>query len=87
MSRIYAAGAAMGWTVEQVKKTSMWEFWSAWNGYVKANTPKGGEKLTEAEKDDLWADIEALGEPTGPLSTQTYLWDGRAFLGQGRVER
>lgn len=85
MSRIYAAGAAMGWTVDQVKATSMWEFWSAWNGYVKANTPKGGEKLTEADKDYIWERMQDMEMPAGPLTTQTYLWDGRGFVGQGRV--
>lgn len=85
MSRIYAAGAAMGWTAEQVDRTSMWKFWSAWNGYIAANTPAQAGKLTDADKDEIWADIEARTLPEGPLSTETYLWEG-SFVPQGRVQ-
>lgn len=85
MSRIYAAGAAMGWTAEQVKATSMWEFWSAWHGFVRANSPAQPGKLTESQKDELWADIEALDAPAGVLTTQTYLWTGLGFEAQGRA--
>ncbi|MET3925934.1 hypothetical protein [Devosia sp. 2618] len=84
MSRIYAAGAAMGWTAEQVDRTSMWKFWASWNGYVKANTPKEPGKLSDSEKDAIWARMQELELPSGPLSTQTYLWDGW-FVPQGLV--
>lgn len=84
MSRIYAAGAAMGWTAEQVDRTSMWKFWACWYGYVAANTPARPGKLSEAEKDRIWVDIESLQTPSAPTSTQTYLWDGR-FVPQGHV--
>ncbi len=85
MSRIYAAGAAMGWTAEQVDRTSMWKFWASWNGYVKANTPAQPGKLTEADKDRIWENLISLEVPSGQLSTQTYLWVGR-FVPQGRVQ-
>lgn len=85
MSRIYAAGAAMGWTAREVDETSMWKFWAAWLGYIRANSAPETGKLSEAQKDDLWADIEAYDTPTGPLFTETYLWDGE-FVAQGRVE-
>lgn len=84
MSRIYAAGAAMGWAVEQVDRTSMWKFWAAWHGFVNANSQAPPGKLSDTEKDALWADIEALDVPLGPLTTQTYLWDG-GFVAQGCV--
>ena len=84
MSRIYAAGAAMGWTAEQVDRTSMWKFWASWNGYVKANTSQQGNKLSDSEKDYIWERLQAIDGPASELSTQTYLWDG-SFLPQGRV--
>ncbi|SFV33167.1 hypothetical protein SAMN05216456_1907 [Devosia crocina] len=84
MSRIYAAGAAMGWTVAEVKRTSMWEFWAAWHGYVNANSPKEGNKLSESEKDYIWERLQEVDGSGGDLVTQTYLWDG-AFIPQGKV--
>lgn len=69
-------GAAMGWTVHDVKRASMWEFFSALHGFVSANTPKGGNKLSREEKAELWADVEAYGPISCTmLRTQTYWWD------------
>lgn len=82
MSRIYAAGAAMGWTAEQVDRTSMWKFWASWHGYVRANTPQQGNKLTESEKDRIWDRMQELDAVSEQVSTQTYLWDG-GFRPQG----
>lgn len=85
MSKIYAAGAAMGWTAEQVDRTSMWKFWSAWHGYVRANTPQERNRLSEPEKDRIWERMKELDVDAGAsFSTQTYLWDG-AFRPQGLV--
>lgn len=64
----------------------MWKFWSAWHGFVRANSPAQPGKLTEAQKDELWADIEAIDAPIGLLSTQTYSWDGRRFAVMGLVK-
>jgi hypothetical protein len=52
-------GAAMGWTSQEVKAASMWEFFAAWHGYVEANTPQDKAKLTEREAEELFAWIEA----------------------------
>lgn len=82
MSRIYAAGSAMGWTAEQVDQTSMWKFWASWFGYIRANTPKQGNKLTESQKDYIWERMQQIDAVTEQVSTQTYLWDG-AFRPQG----
>jgi hypothetical protein len=82
MSRIYAAGAAMGWTAEQVDRTSMWKFWASWHGYVKANSPKQANKLTEDQKDYIWERLQRTDDGPDEVSTQTYLWDG-AFQPQG----
>jgi hypothetical protein len=79
MSRIYAAGAAMGWTAQQVDRTSMWKFWAAWHGYVRANTPQQGNKLSETEKDRIWERMQEMDLPAVPPLTPTYLWDGWLF--------
>lgn len=82
MSRIYAAGAAMGWTAEQVDRTSMWKFWASWHGYLKANTQQQSNKLSEAEKNRIWERMQQMAVPEGPHFTQTYLWDGQTFQPQ-----
>lgn len=78
MSRIYGAGAAMGWTVSEVKRTSMWEFWAAWNGFVQANSPKEGNRLSEGEKDYIWERMQAMDLPA-EATTSLYLWTGGRF--------
>ncbi|MBJ6986945.1 MULTISPECIES: hypothetical protein [unclassified Devosia] len=82
MSRIYAAGAAMGWTAQEVDRTSMWKFWAAWHGYVRANSPQQNNKLSETEKDRIWARMQEMDTPEGVPVTVTYLWDGATFLPQ-----
>lgn len=67
----------MGWDVQAVKRSSVWEFFSAWQGYVEANTPKQSGKLSEGEKDRIWERMQELdASPPGQLSTQTYTLDG-----------
>lgn len=65
----------MGFTPQQVDDMSMWQFFAALNGYIDANTPKQGNKLTDAEADDLfdWIERDAVA---GVLSTMTYWLDG-----------
>lgn len=65
----------MGFTPQQVNDMSMWQFFAALNGYIAANTPKGSEKLSEKEADDLFAWIER-DVVSGTLTTQTYWLDG-----------
>lgn len=74
----------MGWTVHDVKRASVWEFWMAFQGYVDANTPKEGNKLTEEQADELfeWIDRAPSG---GVLSTQTYKLDGLRLVPAGIV--
>lgn len=64
----------MGFTPQQVDDMSMWQFFAALNGYIAANSPKEGNKLTESEADDLFAWIERDSVP-GKLRTQTYWID------------
>lgn len=67
----------MGWTVHDVKRASVWEFWQAFQGYVEANTPRDGKKLSEDDKDRIWQRMLELDAPSSPsLSTQTYVLNG-----------
>ncbi|MCW5722135.1 MAG: hypothetical protein KIS86_13425 [Devosia sp.] len=65
-----------------MKATSMWEFWSAWHGYVRANSPKDDTRIQD--KDEMLDWLYRDDEPAGQLETQTYLWDG-GFAPQGYV--
>lgn len=79
-------GAAMGWTVHDVKRSSMWEFFAAWHGFVAANTPKETGKLSEDDKDRIWERMQELEGPSSAhLSTQTYWWDENGPVPMGVV--
>lgn len=83
---IFGIGAAMGWSASEVKSASLWELFSAWQGYVAANTPKQGNKLTESERAELAADVLSRTQTIGgTLSTQTYLLDGDRLVPAGVV--
>jgi len=76
----------MGWTVHDVKRSSVWEFFSAFNGYVEANTPKQGNKLSEDDKDRIWERMQELEAPSSStLSTQTYRLNGARLVPAGVV--
>lgn len=55
MSEVYGSGIIMGMTPEEVDRTSMWQFLSACDGFIKANDPDAGKGLSQTEADDLWA--------------------------------
>lgn len=75
----------MGWTAQEVKAASMWEFFAAWHGYVEANTPQDKTKLTETEAEDLFAWIESDRDGPPTLSTQTYWLNGDQLVPAGIV--
>lgn len=76
----------MGWDVHAVKRSSVWEFFSAWQGYVDANTPKQSGKLSEDDKDRIWERMQELERPSSAtLSTQTYTLDGLRLVPAGVV--
>lgn len=65
---------------------SFWQFIAAWNGYVAANSATEGKKLTEAEKDDLFAfAIAGTNDNARVLSTMTYWHDERGLVPWRRV--
>lgn len=53
---IYGAGAAMGFSPEQINKMSVWHFNALVDGWIKANDTSGGSgpHLSETEKDEIW---------------------------------
>lgn len=76
----------MGWSVHDVKRASVWEFFSAWQGFVDANSPKQGNKLSEEDKDRIWERMQELEAPRFPtLSTETYRLDGAHLVPAGVV--
>lgn len=70
-AKIYGAGAVMGYSPQQVDEMSMWQFFAAIDGYVKANGGGGKEgALSDTEKDEIWDWMQArVGSPT-TLTTQ-----------------
>lgn len=75
----------MGWTVHEVKQASVWEFFSAWHGYLDANTPKKKGVQTGEEADALLDQLMAAEARRGTLSTQTYWLDGGRLVPAGIV--
>lgn len=76
----------MGWSADQVKAATLWQFFAAWQGYLAANSPKEGNKLSEDEKDRIWERMQQLDEiAPGTLSTQTYVLDGLRLVPAGIV--
>lgn len=75
----------MGFTPQQVNQMSLWQWFAALNGYIAANSPRDGSKLTESEADDLFAWIEQDAGGSRVLSTQTWWWEGEWPEPAGRV--
>lgn len=53
MAALYAAGVAMGFSPDQVKAMSLWEFAAVTNGFARQHSQDSGPRLTEDEKADL----------------------------------
>lgn len=50
---IYGGGAVLGYTPQDVRKMSIWQYMAAVDGYIKANSSGEENGLTESEKDQL----------------------------------
>lgn len=48
----------MGFTPQQVNAMSVWQFRAAFEGFIAANDPDAGKKLSEVEADDLFEWIQ-----------------------------
>ncbi|TCT42782.1 hypothetical protein [Martelella mediterranea] len=57
MANIYGAGAAMGFTPQEVSAMSVWQFSAALDGYIRANSSEENDqtKLNDAQADEMWA--------------------------------
>jgi len=51
---IYGNGAAMGFAPQSVRAMSMFQFFAAVDGWMKANVPEDENALSETERDALW---------------------------------
>ncbi|BCH59777.1 hypothetical protein [Agrobacterium vitis] len=51
---IYGNGAAMAFSPQEVRAMSMFQFFAAVDGWMKANVPEEENALSERERDDLW---------------------------------
>lgn len=38
---------------------TMWQFFAAMDGYIKANSPDDGKSLSKSEVDDVWKYLQA----------------------------
>lgn len=64
---------------------SMWQYFAALNGFIEANTPKDGNKLTDTQADELFDWIEQSDSGAVQLSTQTYWLNGEHLVPAGVV--
>ncbi|MBF2716263.1 hypothetical protein [Agrobacterium vitis] len=51
---IYGNGAAMGFAPQSVRAMSMFQFFAAVDGWMKANVPEEETALSEREREELW---------------------------------
>lgn len=49
----------MGFSPSEAKKMSVFEYLAVLEGFQQANSPDEAGKLSEDEKDDLWAWLQA----------------------------
>lgn len=75
----------MGWSVHDVKRASVWEFFSAWQGYLDANTPKKKGVQTEEEAEALFDALTFKDHGPRTLTTQTYWLEGEWLVPAGVV--
>lgn len=54
-------GAAMGFSPREVGEMSMWEFQAAVAGWMKAHVPEDAGAASDAELENVWADMVADG--------------------------
>lgn len=52
----------------------MWQYYAALNGFIEQNTPKGKEKLSDSEIDELSDWLDSALDQIGELTTPVYTW-------------
>jgi len=76
----------MGFTPQQIDEMSLWQYFSALNGYLAAHTPKDAKKLSAREADELWEWVLDMDAPPRVLTTQVYFWGENGPVPAGTVE-
>lgn len=73
MAALYGAGVAMGFSPEQVKAMSMWEFAAVANAASRQHAA-GGTRLTETERAELadWILDDGEDRPVRLLAVYTH---------------
>lgn len=71
MAKLYAAGAVIGLSPNEVKQHSLWELSAAINGHIEAHSGKGGARLTDQEADDLFEWMEGEND-NSPVPSPKY---------------
>lgn len=84
-AEVYGAGAAIGFTPQQVDQMSTWQLQAAVAGYVAAHNPAAKSKMSKAERDELFDWIEGLATDETVFSTMTYRLDGEHLVEAGTV--
>lgn len=51
----------MGYTPQDIKGMSIWEYMAALDGFNQANDPDAEKRLSGEEKDELWAWLQGKG--------------------------
>jgi hypothetical protein len=56
---VYGGGAVLGFSPQQMDEMGLWQINAVFEGWNKAHAPaesgEPGHKLSEKEKDDIWA--------------------------------
>jgi hypothetical protein len=55
---IYGTGTVMGYSPQEVRAMSMWQYFAALDGWRKANSPDDSG-LSKQEEDALWELVQA----------------------------
>lgn len=56
---IYGNGAVMGFSPQDVRAMSIWQYAAAVEGFSDANTPESEKGLSSKEKDELWSFVQS----------------------------
>ena len=70
----------MGFTPQQVNAMSMWQYFSALNGYIDANTSSDKKKMSQDEAEDLFDWLYDGLDLVEEANAHVYFWDEEGFV-------
>jgi hypothetical protein len=79
VAELYGAGAAMGFTPQEVDRMSIWQFAAVASGFARANSASS-DKLSQTEKDSLFEWIDSGDAVPRRLTTMTWQLDAAGRL-------